>query len=123
MEERRPPAGYPGHWEMKTHEYRVVIWEKPLVEGKDPEFIGWGEETIDLVGVEDVHEAIEWAERRLVEGIGPYSRGGRPVQDREYVLYAKLPDGEDRFVWIAGWNPVRDGGDLSGGKNLRRRPH
>jgi hypothetical protein len=79
-------------------EYRVVIWEQPEMEG-------WGEMTIDLVGVRDVHEAIEWAERRLAENTGPYSRSGVPVCDREYVLYAKVP-GEDRFVQIAGWDPT-----------------
>lgn len=74
------------------------------MEGVDPELIGWGVMTMDLVDVEDVHEAIEWAERRLAENAGPYSRSGDPVRDREYVLYAKVP-GEDGFLQIAGWNP------------------
>ena len=74
--------------------------------------------TIDLVGVEDVHEAIEWAERQLAENAGPYSRrSGDRVKDREYVLYAKVPR-EDRFVQIAGWDPSRD----PDGENLRRSP-
>jgi hypothetical protein len=79
----------------------------PPVEGVDPQLIGWGEMTIDLVGVEDVHEAIEWAERRLAENAGPYSRDGVPVRDREYVLYARVP-GEDRFLQVAGWDPSRN---------------
>jgi len=72
----------------------------------DPESIGWGELTVDLVGVEDIHEAIEWAERQLADHAGPYSRGG-PVRDSEYVLYAKVP-GEERFLQIAGWDPSRN---------------
>ena len=83
----------------------------------DPELIGWGEMTIDLVDVEDVHEAIEWVERRIVEDAGLYSRGGDRVRDREYVLYAKVP-GEDRFLQIAGWDPSRN----PQGENLRRGP-
>jgi hypothetical protein len=115
--EVKPPP-YPEHrtqWELPTHEYRVVIWEQPEMEGIDPESIGWGEMTFDLHGVQDVHEAIEWAERQLAANVGPYSRSGTPVRDREYVLYAKLPD-EDRFVQIAGWDPSRN----PSSPNLRR---
>lgn len=71
---REVPPPYPEYYEQWTapiHEYRVVLWEQPPIEGIDPERIGWGEMTIDLVGVEDVHEAIEWAERRLAENAGP----------------------------------------------------
>ena len=112
-----PYPEYREHWTTSTREYRIVLWEQPVMEGVDPERIGWGEMTIDLVDVEDVHEAIEWAERRLVEDDGPYSRdgGGELVRDREYVLYAKVP-GEDRFLQIAGWDPSRN----PQGDNLRR---
>jgi hypothetical protein len=116
---REVPPPYPEYYEQSTtptNEYRVVLWEQPPIEGLDPEQIGWGEMTIDLVEVEDVHEAIEWAERRIAESDGPYSRGGVPVRDREYVLYAKVP-GEDRFLQIAGWDPSRN----PDGDNLRRR--
>jgi hypothetical protein len=116
---REVPPPYPEYREQRdtpTREYRVVLWEQPVMEGTDPERIGWGEMTIDLVDVEDVHEAIEWAERRLVENAGPYSRGGAPVRDREYVLYAKVP-GEDGFLQIAGWDPSRN----PQSDNLRRR--
>jgi hypothetical protein len=117
------PPPYPEYrtqWERPTHEYRVVIWEQPALEEGDPddidpETIGWGEMTFDLVDVEDVHEAIEWAEQQLVANRGPYSKSGGRVRDHEYVLYAKVP-GEDRFVQIAGWDPSRN----SAGKNLRR---
>jgi hypothetical protein len=105
--EAKPPP-YPDYREQQTEptsEYRVVLWEQPEMEGTEPERIGWGEVTIDLVGVQDVREAIAWAERQLAEGQGPYSRGGDRVRDREYVLYAKVPD-EDRFVQIAGWDPT-----------------
>jgi hypothetical protein len=107
VEEKPPPyPEYREQWTQPTTEYRVVIWEQPeKMEDTDPEIMGWGEMTIDLVGVRDVHEAIEWAERRLAENTGSYSRAGGRVRDREYVLYAKVP-GEDRFVQIAGWDPT-----------------
>jgi hypothetical protein len=70
----------------------------------DPELIGWGEMTIDVVDVEDVHVAIEWAARRLDANAGPYSGRGWPRPRSEYVLYAKVP-GENRFLQIAGWDP------------------
>jgi hypothetical protein len=117
---REVPPPYPEYKEHSTeptHEYRVVIWEQPHMDGVDPEQIGWGEMTIDLVGVEDVHEAIEWAERRLSTNAGPYSRSDDAVRDREYVLYARVPD-EDRYLQIAGWDPTRN----TAGDNLRRRP-
>ena len=107
---REVPPPYPEyyeHWTAPTREYRVVLWEQPVMEGLDPERIGWGEMTIDLVEIEDVHEAIECAERLLAKNEGPYSRGGNPVRDREYVLYAKVPD-EERFLQIAGWDPTRN---------------
>jgi hypothetical protein len=40
--------------------------------GVDPEMIGWGETTFDLVDVEDVHEAVAWAKKQLPENAGPY---------------------------------------------------
>jgi hypothetical protein len=116
MREVPPPyPDYREHWTAATREYRVVIWEQPVMEGVDPERIGWGEMTIDLADVEDVHEAIEWAERRLAKNDGPCSRGGDPVRDREYVLYARVPD-EDRFLQIAGWDPTH----VLESDNLRR---
>ena len=114
------PPPYPAYreqWTEPTSEYRVVLWEQPEMEDTDAELIGWGEVTIDLVGVQDVHEAIEWAERQFAENAGPYSRSGGRVRDREYVLYAKVP-GEDRFVQIAGFDPSRH----PRGENLRRSP-
>ena len=120
MDVRPPPyPEYRTQWERPASEYRVVLWEQPELEDGDsedidPELIGWGEMTFDLVDVQDVHEAIEWAEKQLVANRGPYSESGTPVRDREYVVYAKVP-GEDRFLQIAGWNPTNPGAD-----NLRR---
>jgi hypothetical protein len=117
--EAKPPP-YPEYreqWEQPTFEYRVVLWEQPEIGDTDPEIIGWGERTIDLVGVRDVHEAIEWAKRQLAENAGPYSSTGAAVRDSEYVLLAKVP-GEDRFVQIAGWDPSRN----PESENLRRSP-
>jgi hypothetical protein len=111
------PSPYPEYkvqWSGVTSEYRVTIWEQPELSDVDPEHVGWGEITFDLVGVNDVHEAIRWAEQKLAANEGPYS-SGTPVRDREYVLYVKLPD-EDRFVQIAGWDPSRN----PGAENLKR---
>ena len=102
---------------MPTWDYRVVFWEHQLPpegSGISPDDMGWAELTFTLSDVQDVHEAIEWAEKQLVANRGPYSESGTPVRDREYVVYAKVP-GEDRFLQIAGWNPTNPGAD-----NLRR---
>jgi hypothetical protein len=105
MEVKPPP--WPEFKSQRTEptvEYRVTIWEQPVMEDVPDDQIGWGEATYDLCGVHSVHEAIEWAERILVSGEGPYSRFGTPVRDREYVLFAKVPS-EERFLQIAGWDP------------------
>ena len=106
-------------WTSPTSEYRVTIWEQPEMEDVEAAKIGWGEMTFDLSGVEDVHDAILWAEERLAANEGPYSGAGTPVRDREYVLYARVPD-EDRFVQIAGWNPTVNA-SAEPPHNLRRR--
>jgi hypothetical protein len=87
-------------------EYRVVIWEQPLVEGINPETVAWGEATHDLSEVRDVHQVIEWANAALTGRYGRYSGCGVPVRDREYVLYAKAA-GQDQLAQIAGWDPTR----------------
>jgi hypothetical protein len=46
--------------------------------------------TFDLLGAQDVREAIDWAEAKLEAGEGPLSGEGVPVQDREYLIYAKV---------------------------------
>lgn len=92
MEAKPPPyPEYREQWEQPTFEYRVVLWEQPVIEDTDPEIIGWGESTIDLVGVQDVHEAIEWAKRQLAENAGPFSSAGAAVRDSEYVLLREGP--------------------------------
>jgi hypothetical protein len=67
--------------------------------------MGWEEMTFELVGAQDVREAIQWAEATLASDDGPASRRGVPVQDSEYVIYAKLQN-EDRWLHVAGWTPV-----------------
>jgi hypothetical protein len=104
MEVKPPP--WPEFKSQRTEptvEYRVTIWEQPVVE--TCRRIGSGGITYDLGDVESVHEAIEWAERMLVSDEGPYSRSGTPVRDREYVLFAKVPS-EQRFLQISGWDPT-----------------
>jgi hypothetical protein len=50
-------------------------------------------------------EAIRWAEAALASGEGPASRRGRSVQNREYVIYARLQN-ENRWLHVGGWPPV-----------------
>jgi hypothetical protein len=106
-------------WELAAG-YRVTLWEQPAEppdidqppRGLEPEPapfpgapMGWEEMTFELVGAQDVREAIQWAETTLASGGGPASRRGVPVQDREYVIYAKAQS-EDRWLHVAGWLPV-----------------
>jgi hypothetical protein len=67
--------------------------------------MGWAQMTFDLVGAQDVRDAIRWADAKLASDEGPVSGDGRPVDDREYVVYVKVPD-EDRWLQVAGRNPV-----------------
>lgn len=117
----RPPP-FPEYREQRvvpTREYRVVFWQHqlpPECSNVSSEVMGWSELTVDLADVEDVHEAIEWAEGH----IDPYldEDGDGPHGDRVYVLYAKVPN-EDWYVHIAGWDPVISPAVPE--RNLRRR--
>jgi hypothetical protein len=102
-------------WELASA-YRVTLWEQPA---KPPEIdeprtawspfpgapMGWEEMTFELVGAQDVRDAIQWAEAALASDKGPASRRGRPVENREYVIYARLQN-ENRWLHVAGWPPV-----------------
>ena len=102
--------------------YRVVLWEQPDVEDVHPESIGWGEVGFELSGVADVREVVRWAEEQLASGAGAYSRAGRTVRDREYVVYANVEVlGEQALVQIAGRDPTRGRG-LPTQVVLRRHP-
>lgn len=107
MEEKPPPDMYREHRSEPTHEYRVVLWEQPEIDDVEPELSGWGELTVDLVGVADLHEAIAWAEGKLAASEGPYSRSGTAIRDREIVVYARVP-GDDHFIQVVGWDPSRN---------------
>lgn len=126
MEVDVQPPPYPEYHTQHvqpTREYRVVFWEHQLPPGGSniqPDQMAWTELTLDLTGVEDVHEAIAWAESHLDEELDKVISG--PHGERLYVLYAKVPvpyEGPDWFVQIAGWDPTRamDVFNLS-----RRRP-
>ncbi len=106
-------------WELAAA-YRVTLWEQPATpphidqpqRGSEPFPVplpgapmGWEEMTFELAGAQDVREAIQWAETTLASGEGPVSRHGVPVQDREYVIYAKAKS-ENRWLHVAGWTPV-----------------
>ena len=92
--------------------FRVVLWEQPEVEGVHPESIGWGEVAFDLTGVDDVREVVRWAEDELASSAGCYSKAGRAVRDREYVVYATVEaQGERTLVQVAGRDPTRAHGE------------
>jgi hypothetical protein len=102
-------------WELAAA-YRVTLWEQParpptmdqLARGMESfpgAPMGWEEMTFELAGAQDVRDVIRWAETTLASGVGPASRRGVAVHDREYVIYAKV-QGEDRWLQVAGWTPV-----------------
>ena len=103
-------------WELAAA-YRVTLWEQPAGPPDTDQRrtgrwspspsapMGWEEMTFELVGAQDVREAIRWADAALASDEGPASRRGVPVQDREYVIYAKAQS-EDRWLHVAGWTPV-----------------
>jgi hypothetical protein len=102
-------------WELAAA-YRVTLWEQPTRPSDiDAPRIGWSvppgahmgweEMTFELIGAQDVRDAIHWAEAALASDEGPVSRHGRPAERREYVIYARLRN-ENRWLHIAGWPPV-----------------
>src|SRR3954447_12098885 len=115
MEARPAPDVYDDElWEVAAA-YRVTLWEQPAKTpdkelrggwGAFPDaHMGWSEMTFELDGARDVREAIRWAEAALATGEGSESRRGREVNDREYVIYARLRT-ENRWLHVAGWTPV-----------------
>ena len=100
-------------------EYRVVFWEHQLPpegSGIANEQMAWTCFALDLTGVLDVYDAIEWADEHINSFLGQ-GVGTEPHGERLYVLYAKVP-GEDIYLHVAGWNPV----SAESAENLRRRP-
>ena len=116
MDPRPAPDVYDDEpWELVAA-YRITLWEQPArppkidqpASGPAPypgAPLGWEETTFELDGPQDVRGMIQWAERALAAGEGPASRRGVPVQDREYVIYAKAHS-ENRWLHVAGWTPV-----------------
>jgi len=131
------PPPYPEYREQPafaTREYRVVFWEHQLPpegSGTPPEQMGWAELTVDLSSVEDVHEAIAWAEGNIDKQLDDaWAEGNKLLNDvgdesfthgeRIYVLYARVPGeellglfqqegqvpGGALFLQIAGWDPT-----------------
>jgi hypothetical protein len=100
-------------------EYRVVFWEHQLPpegSGIADEKMAWTCFALDLTGVQDVYEAIEWADEHVNSFFDRASRQ-ESHGERLYVLYAKVP-AKDVYLHIAGWDPV----SAESAKNLRRRP-
>jgi hypothetical protein len=101
-------------------DYRVVFWEQQLPPSDlslsreqtgwaaDPTAeMGWTEQTLDLTDVEDVQEAIEWAEANIDAALDQGGSAAEPHGRRLYVLYVRVPE-EDRYLHVSGWVPVRD---------------
>jgi hypothetical protein len=113
MEVHDPPyPEYRGQDDVRAcREYRVVFWEHQLPpNGSEipPDQMGWAELTLDLRDAEDVQEAIQWAEANIDTAFDELTGGaGTEHGDRVYVLYVRVP-GEDRYLHISGWVPVRD---------------
>jgi hypothetical protein len=102
-----------------TTEYRVVFWEHQLPpEGSAiaSEQMAWACYSLDLTGLQDVYEAIEWADEHI-DSFFDRPTGRESHGERLYVLYAKVP-GENRYLHLAGWNPT----SARGSQNLRRAP-
>jgi|SRR5579862_720493 len=123
MEVSPPP--YPRYRDQgvaSSREYRVTFWEQQLPPdgaGFTREEMGWTELTFDLAHVQDVQEAIEWAEAHIDEQLDA-DEPGRQHGERVYVLLVKVPD-EEQYVQIAGSNPVT--GSNAPHANLpRKRP-
>ena len=107
---------YEGEPSVAATAYRVTLWEQPA---RPPDIerprtgwspypsaqMGWEYVTFDLVDAEDVRQVIRWAEARLASSKGPSSSRGYPVDDQEYVIYAKVPNG-DLWLQVAGRHPV-----------------
>jgi hypothetical protein len=92
MEARLAPyPDYQGDPSQIADAYRVTLWEQPEQPDADREHLAWHEMTFDLPGAQDVREAIGWAEAKLASNEGPLSEDGVPVQDQEYVVFAKVP--------------------------------
>jgi hypothetical protein len=83
-------------WEMDVHDYRVVFWRRQEPEpGYTPEEMGWSA-VIHDVSAEDVHEVIEWANRKA-------------APDEIYTLYVAYVDpveNENGLLHIAGADPT-----------------
>ena len=88
MDARPAPDVYDDElWELAAA-HRVTLWEQPA---RPPDIdrprvgwsasagapMGWEEMTFELVGAQDVREAIQWAEATLASDDGPASRPWR----------------------------------------------
>jgi len=104
-----------------TTDFRVVLWEQPVLEGVSAERTGWGEAGFDLSGATGVQEVIAWAEEQLAAGAGYWSRQNKPVRDREYVVYAKVPN-EQTLIQIAGWDPHLNSASANLSRNADASP-
>jgi hypothetical protein len=98
-------------------EYRVDFCEHPFPPPEiyppvPQEKMAWSIWSVELSGVLDVHEAIEWAESHWRE----YSSYCEAVYQRMYVLYVRAPDGN--LVQVAGRAPLNP--KLGPDKNLDR---
>ena len=84
-------------WETDpVHDYRVVFWKQQAAPpGIPQERMMWMADEHDVLGAQDVHDVIAWADDEARR------RGST------YTLHAKVDRGADGgLVWLAGIDPT-----------------
>jgi hypothetical protein len=96
----------PLKWEIDQPTYRADIWtQKDAPGGSGQQFIGWKHEAVyELTDVDDISEAIEWANARVREASAIDG-----IHQAVSTLYVVLPPEITGagIVQIHGVNPTR----------------
>jgi len=96
----------PLKWEIDHPTYRADIWtQKDTLPGSGQQFIGWKHEAVyELTDVDDISEAIEWANARVREASAIDG-----IHHAVSTLYVVLPPEITGagIVQIHGVNPTR----------------
>jgi hypothetical protein len=96
-------------WEQDHAEYRVQIWTQRKARPPsttDQDRIGWSVHAYEVTDVDDVREAVEWAETQAREA-SEHEETNQAV----YALYVFVPEGQPGagagLIQISGVNPTR----------------
>ena len=98
---RNPLEHHPRSEAPPTHNYYVDFWRQPLTKAREiPDIqsnnVGWSSTEYDVLGADDVHEVIAWADGQARE------------RDAMYTLYAvSYRQGDEGLVWLAGVDPTQ----------------